>query len=738
MEKLAKTLRWLLLATAIVPMVYLQTFFSPFLTAKVLLFRTLVELALIVFLVLLYKNYSEFNFGVLKRKVTWLPAILLAVLYLASIFGLDFYNSFWSDFIRMEGLITYTHLAAFFYLIILSFKKGDYLTYIKILAVSGLVASLYGLGQRAGVPFLAETGLDRAAGTLGNAAFLASYLIFSSFFALYLIVKNEAGKRWFWWVTLIVSLLGILYSGTRGAILALIVTLLVYLVYYLFIGENRRKKTYAGVFLGLLIVGGIAGYSVRENFRDSSISIVRRFANIGEGDATSESRLFVWKNTLSYIQDRPLLGYGVENFAQAYDNFYDPTYVQEDWFDRTHNIYLDYAFSSGVVGLLIYLLICGYILWNLFKESKQSSEARILFFMFVAYMIQNFFVFDSVSTMIVFYFFIAYIISRNTEFVSSVLPSKAILKPVYIILAVAVLYTIYPSNFVPMRVNYALSQGYLYQMVDVDRSIGQMEAGLSKNSFAFKDYAYQSYQIFLNQIQAKALSAEDLTQSYNFVSNLLRESIDKRPYDVRLYTYLVSIYEATKQNDFPVDVNLDEYEVLIKKAIDISPRRPELRYMLSNIYMAKAEKAGTPAEKRAFEDQSIQVLKDLDALVPETATTKIILANILFNLGRLDESGVYFNLAVEKYNANPNEGDAEKIISFLLRQQRYAETVPFYEFLSAANPTNYPLMFDLAQAYFAAGEVEKSFQALEKIRANSPETLNINPDFVNLVISSRS
>ena len=52
-----------------------------------------------------------------KPKKSWVLAMLaifVGVVALSSIFGENFYRSFWSNYERMEGLVTYLHLLAYF------------------------------------------------------------------------------------------------------------------------------------------------------------------------------------------------------------------------------------------------------------------------------------------------------------------------------------------------------------------------------------------------------------------------------------------------------------------------------------------------------------------------------------------------------------------------------------------------------------------------------------------------
>src|SRR3989338_4689138 len=93
----------------------------PFVVGKIIFFRIAVELALLFFLIELFRNPSNF-FD--KVKVIFQQPIVIAVSFfvlcflLAGIFGYDFLNSFWSNFVRGEGIFQMLHYYVFFLLLL--------------------------------------------------------------------------------------------------------------------------------------------------------------------------------------------------------------------------------------------------------------------------------------------------------------------------------------------------------------------------------------------------------------------------------------------------------------------------------------------------------------------------------------------------------------------------------------------------------------------------------------------
>src|SRR3989344_5129622 len=117
-----KVLRWLLLAIPFIPLLFLGKTLYPQITPKVIVFRIIVELATILFLLLWVNGYGSFGWSILRSKKTWLPALILLVGVISSLLGVDFYHSFWSGFLRLDGLFTWIPLVFYFYLLLLVFK----------------------------------------------------------------------------------------------------------------------------------------------------------------------------------------------------------------------------------------------------------------------------------------------------------------------------------------------------------------------------------------------------------------------------------------------------------------------------------------------------------------------------------------------------------------------------------------------------------------------------------------
>ena len=94
--------------------------FFPFITGKNFFFRIVVEIlfALWAIAAIFDKKYRPRT-----SPIFWAVLAIVGVLTLSTIFGENPYRSFWSNYERMEGLVTHLHLLAYFIILICMFKN---------------------------------------------------------------------------------------------------------------------------------------------------------------------------------------------------------------------------------------------------------------------------------------------------------------------------------------------------------------------------------------------------------------------------------------------------------------------------------------------------------------------------------------------------------------------------------------------------------------------------------------
>src|SRR3989344_651923 len=254
-DYIARAFPWMLLAPALLPLVYVSGLLYPFVAPKTLLFRALAIVTAAAFVYLVLSGHT-FRWGRLRRPVSWIPGVLLAVAYATSFVGVDLYHSFWSIYDRGDGLLTLTAAILFFYLVLLYADKDFLRRLLIVVAWVGSLVALYAALQwlqltfGMNIPLVTEETRGRVGSTFGNAAFLAAYLGLTFFGTLAVVSEYwRAARRAPWTAKVLfggaaLPLLALLFTAAPGTILALLAAGALIVLYLAWQGEGKTR-TYA-------------------------------------------------------------------------------------------------------------------------------------------------------------------------------------------------------------------------------------------------------------------------------------------------------------------------------------------------------------------------------------------------------------------------------------------------------------------------------------------------------------
>ena len=194
------------------------------------------------------------------------------------------------------------------------------------------------------------------------------------------LVIDVAPKRWQQFalpLAAAVICLGVLVSWSRGAWLALAAALLVVLL-----AHARRAAP-------ILILAAVAAVAVVVIFGLTSLLPASISARIGDlrqyiglvdiarTEVTDASfsvieRLAHWQAAIHMWTDHPWLGVGPGNYATVYELYRLPRW--QDALGHAHNVYLNVAAESGVLGLLGYLLLWAASLWQALRGAASNRR----------------------------------------------------------------------------------------------------------------------------------------------------------------------------------------------------------------------------------------------------------------------------------------------------------------------------------------------------------------------------
>lgn len=732
-EYIARLFPWLLLAPALLPLVYINGMLYPFVAPKTLLFRALGIVVLAAFFYLAFSG-RELYWGRLRNKFAWLPAALLVVAYATSLLGVDFYHSFWSVYDRGDGLLTLTVAVVFFYGTLLYADRNFLPRLFKLVAwVATAVAAyvvLQWLGEISGINFsLIAEAQGRVGGTLGNAAFLAGYLGMTLWATLAIARESRGFWKKAYYSGAALQLLAIVLAATRGTMLALLVVGFATLLYLAWKGEGKVRTGSRVGLMGLLIVAGLF-FAFRAQLAGVPFEPVRRVASVSLTDATVSSRLFVWQHVFGEAMKSPLTGYGAEHIEMLFDRVYDPSAILEQWFDRTHNAFLDYFVQFGILGALLYagliaaLGYTGLMLWRM-----KERFGIFLLLLAATYAMQNFFVFDTAMTLwfllATFAAALAYASAQDAarKESSSALSLRIPGVAAYGIAAV-ILILLYPVALLPLRANLLLADGFTYHVTDVARAIAAFEKGLSLGTYADVEYGYQAYTMYTDR-QQTLLTGEARVAAYRYTLGILATNFERYPDDARTATYLAHVLDLAPDGE-PVDEAF--LSGVLARAIELSPKRAQANYILANIPLKKGDQAKQVAERNQYYREAIGTLEEYAARVPNFAEPRFIVASLYVVIGDRAAGKQWADEALPLYTGGTDV--ARKALRYYIAVEDWPNVRRFLTDIVKDNPADYPALYDLAKAELLTGNRERALQIVQELRLKAPGLIETDPVFL--------
>ena len=407
------TVRWIALGALflvpLTPLIVANSLFFPFITGKAFYFRILAEIAVGAWAVLALMDKAY------RPRFSWIGAMVVtfvAWMFLADAFALNPLKAFWSNFERMEGWVLLVHLLGFFFAAsaVLRVEK-KWRTWFFVSLAAAVVVSSHALLQLAGVASIHQ-GSTRIDASFGNSAYFAVYLLFNTFIAGWLALTEK--RAWLKYLLFAFAVLEgylVFMTQTRGTVLGLIAGLILAAALAALTGGKRTRGIAAISLIVIVVVtGGV--YLARDSSFVKHSSTLERVTSVSVGDL--HVRLTIWHMAFEGFLEKPVLGWGQEGFNHVFNKYYNPSlYQQEPWFDRAHNVFVDWLMAGGLPALLLYLSFFGFAVYSLWTNSTLSRAERIAITAALAgYAIHNLVVFDNLYSYVYFFAILALIDSQ--------------------------------------------------------------------------------------------------------------------------------------------------------------------------------------------------------------------------------------------------------------------------------------------------------------------------------------
>lgn len=670
--------------------------FFPFITGKNFAFRIIVEILLGLYIALAVRD-AKF-----RPKFSWLLgifAIFVAIIGLADLLGENPFKSFWSNYERMEGYVTFLHLFAYFVIAgaILNTEKLWERLFQTSLGVSVILAG-YGLLQAFGqLPI--HQGSTRVDASLGNSTYFAVYVVIHIFLAMFLFLKHREslGLKIFYGFSMLLNLFILYQTETRGAIIGFVGGMfLTALIIAFFEKDDRRlRKLATGGAIGIVVIVGLF-----IAFRDSSFikdsRTFGRIAGISLNDVYTNPRIPIWTLAIEGFKERPILGWGQENFNYVFNKYYTPNlYPQEQWFDRSHNIILDWLIAGGILGLLGYLSLYFLSLFYVWRKGDFSfKEKAVLTGLFAAYFFHNIFVFDHLVSLILFVTMLSYlhshsVRSRHVVVVNDPRPwlQKSAL-PAGVILSLIIIYS--------LNWNAYLANVNLIKAITVsqkpEESIVFFKKALAYDSFGNQEILEQLMQYAMNIRNAQVPDSAKQEIAKLTVEEM-KKMIERAPNDPRHYLFFGSVLDAYGASA--------EGEQYLNKALELSPKKQSIIFQLGTHYLNIGNK-----------QKALELFKQAYDLEPNYFEARLIYAMGAIYAGnnKLAEELIGKEIVID-----------DRLIRAYVDNKQFSKAADIIKAKISLNPSDIQTRLTLAALYYQAGQKANAVAIIREIIAQNPD-----------------
>lgn len=600
---------------AVLPVLYFPGRVGSYVTSKQYFLIGTVDLLAIAWAWLLL---ADARYRLSKKNLFYLVPLFLFLVFqtVSAIFGVDPATSFFSKVESGTGLILLYH--AFFLTCIvasiLRVQQKKLLTYIlqANAFASAILAGMTFFTGHDGVWDIASEMLNKSTGgaTMGNSLLAGAYFIFSVFFVLYL-AKNERKiykKAIYFTVIALIIFSPIFFSAAvykgahisspvlligeaRIAAVSLIGGLLISLFLWLSLQKGRKGTRIvgiAGLVLGIFVLlGGIQQLATAGTPLNSFLV------------AQSGNRITDWKESVQGIQEKPLLGWGPENFHVVYQKFLDPIvfapgHGNEVWALHPHNNTLEVLVNGGILSFLAYLVTLAVLftgIVRLYKKEILDSGSLALFTgMLIAFILQQQMIYDSIVSYVMLFLVVAIVSGLNdtTDMQKPLSPlgQSAVIAGIVISIAMIPVW-LYGSYFPARKMEEFQSIAEAHSDI---RAVLYEHMFHSAGSYAintdiefYTDSLYFSYDSEKEALKSNPLyrkvASEEFTALFKAIEPLQR----KNPQD---YHLLLSLAQLKNLQFYLTDDRhqLDDAKKYIEYAEVLSPTDPQIHTTHGEVY----------------------------------------------------------------------------------------------------------------------------------------------------------
>ncbi len=367
-------IQWGLYALPFLALVVVVALPYSYVTPKAFLFRGIVDVLVVIGLVGMVRGHLWLGKDVIRIPVIAYGVFTLA-LAMSTLASVDIAWSMWGGIERMQGLFHSIHVLMFLLLTVLVFtKEEDWLWFFRITVGVSVAVALHSIWQWALSPTLAT----RQISTIGNAGYVGGYLLIHVFLTAFLVLKATGLVRVLYVQVIVVEMVALYLSGTRASLLGFALGLAAFGTCVAMRSSHVivRRMGWAGLAIGGTTVVWWTIWTVnRWDTVKTASGLFGRLTTIS--DANTVYRLRAWKIAIKGVLEKPVFGWGPNNYGVVFNTFFEPVIPPgDDWFDRAHNVILDLGVTSGTIGVLAFLGLIGTVAWACVRQAVAEDRSK--------------------------------------------------------------------------------------------------------------------------------------------------------------------------------------------------------------------------------------------------------------------------------------------------------------------------------------------------------------------------
>ena len=625
--------------------------------------------------------------------------IFLGSQLLSTITSIDHETSLFGYYGRFNGglLPTLTYIVLYFAFISNIDTKKVFPVLEKLLTISiigSAIVLLWGLPSKFGFDltcfaFTGHLNVDcwteqfkptiRIFSTLGQPNWLGAYLATHFFIGAYFFLRKEQARKTLilYGAYLLLNFSGILLTTSRSALLSLPIGIVLIASYFIINKSkyilNRKKEI--GILIALFLCSivvfktGIGSIDrvLRLDFKPSVSNQSAQISSetkpvISQNVSNSFTiRKIVWQGGYSLGLQHILLGTGPETFAYAY-NFTRPREhnLTSEWdyvYNKAHNEFVNYFATSGIAGILSYLLLIGCTIVLFLRviksdvfSSAQKLLAATLLSGYLSILITNFFGFSTTTVNIYFYLLPAFaaILMVKREPVKDISTALTNQQKIFSVLSVCIFLVlgVFVLRYFLADTHYAMGENYR-NIDDYDEALRQYyQADAYKHEHVYEEKIAQTLaqKGFIEGFGTKKMPLCFDSNGKKMLCGKLSEDYMKKA--LKGSPLNVYYWKTKSRNEFLIyqttgdEIFFDQAIMSMRKARELAPTDPRLPYTQGLYYLAKYEpkKSLTLEEKRLFQVNGLGPVEFAISLKPNYKDALYLKALILKQLGQKDEA----------------------------------------------------------------------------------------------------